>query len=403
MDIALYQELVNHAQKLGCDDVAIIARHIIQNAIANTNSAAIFKQFEDATLAIQIGNASASVQILNNAIQSDRTTLLQTVKNLCQAAKIAKTWGSNAPSTVHDIVKQFNLWPESTDITCDSYACTNDALQAEAPQVDTLPSHNPTQVDLSDISQNLQFSAQTVTAAVQETLFHNQKILTHTTTQSTLFRKLTLRHVDQDISLNLPLLRFNPYIAEQIPDDSAQIDEIRETAQHFYNSECSQLQYVSPMPQILISGWGMAVLGHEAAHLNKDIAVSGKIIAEIAQCSNTPCPILGFMPSEQTQETQQNSVSVPPYTLMVDAPDLWIRKNQHLLDIRFRIACEMEHTKIIRYFKPVTLRIDLNEIWNHIQMAISPVKTICLKCHKDFATFSAPACLIAKNLNISTF
>ncbi|MBO4351379.1 MAG: hypothetical protein J6A01_10590 [Proteobacteria bacterium] len=401
MDIALYKELVNHAQKCGADDAALVYRHSLEKS----NSGNV-KSVDEIKLAVQFQKGSASAFFTNRFACPDRTALLQITKNLCQAAKIANAWGQPNPSDIQSTVQAFNQMPsiQYPEEACDPLACTDDCYHANCLQSDfwNFPAFEPP--NLNEISNNLSIQMEQTTKAIDEALFYQQNISLHTFVETSIKSQLKLQHIDDTYTLSLPLCRFNPLDSNNPLANPGQLQaSMLEIADGFYNSVCAKLEYVSPMPNLVISGWGMAILGHEAAHLSVDMASSGKLIMDMAQCQPTPnsanCPIHALLPSDSTTHSKQELFeALPSHTLFVDAPSLWVRRNNTLLDVHFKIACEIENAKILRYFKPVTLRFDLKNIWQNIHSTTNLISKVCLKCHHGMADFSAPDCYLPQTI-----
>ena len=401
MDIALYKELVNHAQKCGADDAALVCRHILQKINAED-----YLSFDEIKIAAQYQKGSASASFTTQLACPNRAALLQTVKNLCQAAKIANAWGQPRTSDVQSVVRAFHQLPsvQSTDRICDPQNCSDDCFHADCIQTQSIniPAFVPP--NINEISNNLSIQLEQTTNAIDEVLLYQNNIFSHTFVETCLKSQLKLQHLDDIYTLNLPSYRFNPLDADNpIVNSDALQSSMLEIADGFYNSICAKLEYVSPMPNLVISGWGMAVLGHEAAHLSVDMASSGKLIMEMANCqldSDTAnCPVHALLPSDSSYHSKQELFeTLPNHTLFVDAPTLWIRRNNSLLDVHFKIACEIENAKILRYFKPVTLRFDLKTIWQNIQSTANSISKICLKCQNSMADFAAPDCYLAQNI-----
>ena len=403
MDIALYKELVNHAQKCGADDVALIYRHILEKNLSGN-----ITSVDEIKLAVQFQKGSASAFFTNQFASPSRAALMQINKNLCQAAKIANAWGQNGTSNVQSVVRTFNQLPSIryNDRICDPQSCSDDCFHADCIQTQSpdIPTLNPPY--LNEISNNLSIQVEQTTKAIDEVLFYQQDILMHSFVETYLKSQLKLQHIDDIYTLSLPLCRFNPLSPDNPLANPDQMQAaMLEIADGFYNSVCAKLEYVNPMPNLVISGWGMAVLGHEAAHLSIDMASSGKLIMDMAQCQTgtdaANCPIHSLLPSDSAFQSKQALFeTLPKHTLFVDAPSLWVRKNHTLLDVHFKIACEIENAKILRYFKPVTLRFDLRSIWQNILSTTNLMSKICLKCHPGMADFSAPDCYLPLTISL---
>lgn len=400
MDIALCQEILRQAEKSGAEKAFILSRSCIlrSESLVGHQILSSVDASRCSKLFVQIGTGSCSALIENgNVPVASRDALLECASKCCQAARLAKVWGQNRNLAELEFrrFESEKYLAEIVDPECplstEKNACSDDCFRPECIlNAEFALSEKLKMLDEKMAGYQAVLNAEFCVQSVEETLFIDKDIQTQRHFESSIKQSV----VYKKHSLELPEYRF---VGKNF--DIAKLPELiaaHDIAEAFEKSCESESQFAGTGTGVLVSGWGMSVIGHETAHLHVDISPGGRVVMNLSDCLNQPV---------QTGECRSNGVRIslegglqkailltriPEHTLVVDAPDAWIRRNDATLDVRFRIAYTVQNGALEQAFKPIVLRFDLKRIWYYCRFASKPYVRTALKCGNGIADFQAP-------------
>ncbi len=406
MDVALCQEILRLAEQAGANKAFVLSRSCIQSIdrISNLVEFHTTKVLNTDELFVTCGNGCCSEVIYQNErAELSRDDLISHVKKCCQAARLAHVWGQNS-NIAETEFKHFDSQSASADIVDNSCldihkknACNVECFRPQClmnADFSAISALKNLRNNLADVNEHISLDAEISIQAIEETRYFEKNIQTQRHYESCLKQTLFFRHLDNLISLKLPDFRFLGRRFEL--SEHPEFLSAQDVADGFSKSASSVVDYVNPSDSILISGWGMCVLGHEAAHLKTDITRGGRIVLNMAECLDFPvhnrlCAGNGIKISLEGGLTREELLTrVADKTLMVDAPDAWVRKNESILEVRFRIVCSVRNGVPDQYYKPVVLRFDLKKMWYYCKFASKPYVRIAMACGEGIADFQAP-------------
>ncbi len=409
MDVALGQEIIHHALQTGATDAALFFRRFQRrtDCFIHYLPSSELSAFQDAELFVVVNSGCAHYRLFdkNSDVIPDRNSILSMTENCVQAARLAAVWGQST----HPLECELNRFQNDSliaikpDDDCpppgkkDDFACVGHCLVPEClADLKFKPSYI-----IDDIVQGFQslkakslLQIQMDIDAVDETLFHGSGISSQKHYETSIRQSISIHKDNHQVSLQLPEYVFSGNLFNS--SDHRALLRVQEVALAFEEAVQAQTKCELPGHGYVVSGWGMAVLAHEAAHLHVNMSGAGRLVMDIAGCPDVPfacgsCRNLALnIALESSLQRDALLERVPDHAIWLDAPECWIRKNKHFIEMRFRIVAEIVGGKMNRFFQPLTVRFDLEKIWFYCKYASKPLVRIRLRCGDGMTSMQAP-------------
>ncbi|MBR4985124.1 MAG: hypothetical protein IKY83_05220 [Proteobacteria bacterium] len=402
MDLALAMSLLKQADQCGAEDAVLWVRKS-KRRVERLDSKKISNELctqQRCRLVVSVGRGSASAELGQGAAGiPGEAALSEIVKNLCQGARLCNVWGTTCQQ-VEDICREFDRHAVNAfEVSCrDSNAqCTHECFREsclERDDPDYVGMLHRIAVQMQPLAHLLDWHGSMTLGWIEETLYSSAQTRTVSRFEAFLDQSIQLKGAQSQCALQFPRYSFaRPAFGMT---DHPFLIETSDVAQGFVESAKAAVSYGFDAHGLVLSGWAMAVLGHEAHHLNVDITRTGRLVYDVSQCMNVPenggkCGNLAIKIALESNLTRDVLLSrVPDHSLYVDAPEYWIRRNGKFLDVRFLVVGSVIGGKIARYFEPVMLRFDLTKLWYYCLLAAKPYARISLKCGHSDAVSQAP-------------
>ncbi|MBQ9396782.1 MAG: hypothetical protein IJU23_14860 [Proteobacteria bacterium] len=401
MDVALCQEILRQAEQSGASSAALFVTSSARrtDSIRHHKSDSSTVTFESAKLLVQCANGCCGVELYSqNRVSYGRIDLMNKVQNACQAARLASVWGQTSDLLAREL-KRFEI--DATSAVQENDCSANDKKSkctGDCFSVDCLASE-----DLSGVLKTLddrfvksgaqsEYQAEIITNAVVETCYVGEKVTTQKHFDSVLKQRFVLKNSGR--TLCLPDYRTLGKITDMA--EHLTVMDAGDVAQRLEKSVAADYFDIRDVAGLCLSPWGMAVLGHEAAHLNVDISPGGRVVMNRAECLPVPasfrsCLGAGIKIALEGGLTRDAMFErLPDNTIVVDAPVYWMRKNNSSLYIHFESAWLLNQGKLERPVKGVVLKFDLQKIWFYCRFAAKPYARVAFKCGDGVSDFQAP-------------
>ena len=395
MDDSLARELFKVATKAGAEDVAVVSNNTwkrIDRIASDSKSQSIENAQENSCVFYAaVGDAECTADITDGL---DLHDLQQIVIHAAKAAKLANIWGTsqkhqpfdtkfqkvspqNCTKSVYDLNRK-----QSSLETCvqsgKSGTCLNDLKENPAPALEIIAGKIRQQAP-----QLKYYLSQEITESDTEIWLPNGFQRAHSF-KTALTQKL---QTAQGKIYRLPDYVFDG--AGIYPDDSwhtglLSADVIAQKLSDAIENSLDFSQYDGF--GIVLSPWSMAVLAHESRHLNLDMTVSGKIVLDVDSCLfSPPVPATacrGF--SLNHAGNRKSSLNLlfartSSKSVILDVPVRWMRRG-HTLDVEFAYIAEVIDQKIARYYQPVTIRFELDRLWQNCTETAEPPQRMAFGC-----------------------
>ena len=401
MDLTLCLELLRQAEQAGASSAALF----LTSSATRTDSVQHHKfnsstvQSESARIIVQCASGCCDVELYSqNRVAYQRDELIDKVQNACQAARLASVWGQSDNLLERELkrfetdaafaVQQTDCSKNEKKSKCNGDCFSTECLAGEdfSETLKTLDNRFVQSGAQSD------YQAEIITHAVVETCMTGDKETTQKHFDSVLKQRVVLKNTARIVCLPdyRTLGKFT-----SISDHLTVIDA-GGVALGVEKSESAEPYDIRDIAGLCISPWGMAVIGHEAAHLGVDISPGGRIVFERSECLPVPassrsCLGAGIKISLEGGLIREAMLDrLPDNTIVVDAPAYWTRKNQSSLYIHFESAAILNKGKLDIPVRGVVLKIDLKKIWFYCRFAAKPYARIALKCGHELSDFQAP-------------
>ncbi len=417
MDVALCLELLRQADHSGAADTIVLNRNIdCHRDVWRGGKKSMHREaIHETDLFVRVENGCTRVKLLQGeGGLPSRESLIQMTKNAIQAARLANIWGQNG-NPLDEAIHRFE---NSAMYSVDDLRCVADdkpktkskkkevaednGCIGECFRLECFGRENISFAEmLNQIAKNIQKStsgarlnASVTASAIEETLYHHDEIKTQKRLDIVVEQEISVEHQGETTFLRLPEYRSSEPVLDL---SSAQMLRASDVADKFEKSVCAQTEYNNDASGILLMGWPMAVLGHEAHHLGADMTSSGKIIFDSDRCSQAISNASGCrsqaldVPESEKKNFDAVISELPDKTLILDAPSSWIRRNRQWLDVKFEIVCGVSGGKVSEFYKACVVRFDLLKMWEQCRFAAYPVVRIALKCGNGISNFQAPA------------
>ena len=401
MDLALAMSLLKQADRCGAEDACLIftKRTIRSETLDSKKIAHELRHESSCRLAVRVGCGTATVELFQGkAGMPGDSALLERVKNLCQGARLCAAWGAT-DDQLEAMLRKFDRQAAvafklsetclSAGSTCEVDCFGEKCLEIEDPSYASLL--HSIALKMQPLARQISWRGQLDLVWCEETLYRGSDARTVSRFEAYLDQWLSAKGMHD---IRLPRYSFAEPVFEMAAHPM--LFDASDVARGIVESASSGASYGFDGRGLVLSGWAMAVLGHEAHHLNVDITRSGRLAYDVSRCMTVPdvggrCRNLAMKITLESNLTRDVLFTrVPDHTLYVDAPDFWIRRNEKILDVQFLTAAEVMGGKIAGYLAPVVLRFDLTKLWYYCPLASKPYVRISLKCGEDDTVSQAP-------------
>ena len=418
-----FSELVSFAERNGADEAVVLQTHALRRHDEIQSNASVASRLErhaQARLYVRVQNA-----VFHAALTPSGRTLLAPASlerlalDAIQAARLADVWGPVRPC--HKLPEpQTSAQPASIPVcppkdarsnrksgqtACFDPAFLQDLKSDTAPILPRLVTACSAQASSVTLHAHQTTELVTLQRQTRHAISRSQHV------QTTL--EQTLSHGTQTLTLP-PYLFDGPLLTPDAPEH-APLLQAGELAADFARA-CVTQSTAASAPQtvqrVILMPWAAAVLAHEARHLSPPPAhVPFTLDTQRALYTpppapftpfpqTPPCPAFALIPHTELPEHSALLPHTVERTFLVDAPDAWVRKNDALLDIRFRIAQSHAFGTVEQHFQSLTLRFDLKHFWEDCAFMTAPVRRITLPCTLGPSPLEVP-CILAMSLGKS--
>ena len=396
MNDELARELIELARKSGADE-AVIVHHDVACRSDSVYGHSFFRASAsdtDVAMHFAVGDSESSFVWPVTGPMPSRERFRQGVADMVQAAKLARVWGTtraHAPfaqqygtvsaqqcAEIQQSGRE-NCKRQCRD-GCFAASCMSDMSYDAAPILNTI-------VARLDAESGAELHGIHTIRRIRQTCWFGEQT-TQTTRYETTLSQTLIPPGDSDApgALVLPDYRFDGYRID--PDDAVHKPML-------LASDIAP-QYLAPREKtasglygLLLSPWIVAVLAHLSSHLDIDVTVSGKLLQNLDICLFAPpvfqrCLSRALVHSVNARPTLSLLFArTPSHALFVDAPSSWTRRNEFFVEMTCQIACEIDEHQFRRYFMPVTLRVDLRDLWQHCTETAEPSRRFRLGCPRS--------------------
>ena len=408
MDDQRARELIALATKVGADEAVIVQNHIARRVdhVTGRQISHALEKSDDIAMYCAVGNAESSFT-WHDEQPPDSDDFKQQVKNIVQAAKLANVWGvsrNHVPfteqfckSSAQKCKKGNDFDDEDNQDPCpkNRQVCIKDCFHPDCmtnTAMDAAPVLNDLVNKLGAVSKAVELQASQTIDEIHRNCWNGDGFVQIQRFETKLSQTLVIR--DSAEHLDLPDYLFDG--SGIFPNDDAHKQML--SAPDIAPDLLAKRE--SDMPDnlfgLLLSPWIIAVLAHLSSHLNIDVTKSGKLLQNFDTCLFAPpdspwCRSRALVHAIAARPTLGLLFArTSSHALFVDAPIVWVRRNQYLVDMQCRIAAEIDERKFHRFFNPVTLRFDLRELWQYCTETAEPSRRLMLKCGDKRVVYQAP-------------
>ena len=407
MDDQRARELIALATKLGADEAVIVQDHVARRVdrVAGRQISHALNTSDDIAMFCAVGDAESSF-IWNDKQPTDSDDFKQQVKNIVQAAKLANVWGvarKHVPFAEHFCKTSAQNCHKMTDFddgnrdSCpkNSRVCLKDCFHPDCmadTALDAAPILTELVNKLGAISKDLELQASQTIREIRRNCWNSDGFVQMQRYETELSQTLVMHDIEEH--LDLPDYIFDG--AGIFPDDDAhkQMLAAADIAPDLLAKRESDVP--DNLFGVLLSPWMVALLAHLSSHLNIDVTKSGKLLQNFDTCLFCPpdsgwCRSRALVHSTSARPTLNLLFArTSSHALYVDAPTVWIQRNQFFVDIQCRIAAEIDERRFNRFFRPVTLRFDLRDLWQYCTETAEPSRRMMLKCGNNRVVYQTP-------------
>ncbi len=410
MDDQRARELIAQASKSGADDVMIVQRNVRRrsDAIAGRSETHHLGQDSDIALYCAVGNAESAF-VWNDAMPPDTDAFAQHVKNAVQAAKLANVWG--AARNHVPFAEQFcrtsaqkcpkpDTWDDEPRDPCpkNSRVCHKDCFHPDCMTDTSLAAAQILHTiagKLAEVSRHLVLHASQTISEITSNCWSADGFVQTRRFETVLSQTVVNAMGDaREERIVLPDYLFDG--AGIFTEDEAhkQMLSAADIAPHLAAVQEDVLP--DGLFGLLLSPWIVALLAHFSAHLNIDVTQSGKLLQNMDTCLFAPpdspwCSSRALVHAIAARPTLGLLFArTSSHALFVDAPIAWVRRNRYLVDMQCRVVAEIDERKFSRFYKPVTLRFDLRELWQYCTETAEPSRRLMLRCGDERVVYQAP-------------